>query len=96
MAGDKDKDLIQWVKKADKDLFERWKYFEERADKLKRLWITGTWLATILSAGLALPFTAKFIQVAEGAKPPAVRRRDFRIVVRLLCPGRPEGPHASH
>jgi hypothetical protein len=71
---EKDKEVVQSILALDKDKFERWKYFEDRAAQLReRLWTAGTWLATILSAALALPLTAKFLQVGEGATLLAVR-----------------------
>ena len=76
--------LVSWVARIDKSSdkefvnellgltpakYDLWKYFEDRADRLReRLWTTGTWLTTILIAVLALPFTVKFIQV-EATKP---------------------------
>jgi hypothetical protein len=68
-----DTDLVDSIQSLEKDVFELWKYFEDRADELSdRLWTTGTWLTAILAAILVVPFTAKFIEVQPGNFPLSV------------------------
>lgn len=50
--------------------YELWKYFEDRADRLsERLWSTGVWLMSVVTATLALPFIAKFVTFPSNGFP---------------------------
>jgi hypothetical protein len=64
-----------------------WRYYSDRADKFaEQLWTTGTWLFGIITAVLALPFAAKFIQI-DSQRLIRVESRPLTILVYLfgLC-----------
>ena len=57
---------VDSVKKLESSDLELWKFYEERAERLsERLWNTGIWLMTILTAILATPFAANFVVPTE-------------------------------
>jgi hypothetical protein len=58
-----DKNLIVGLVHLGAHRIDIWRYFSERADKLvAQLWTIGAWLLGIISAVLALPFIAKFLE----------------------------------
>jgi hypothetical protein len=60
----KRKKLVDSLIAIKNDRYEHWKYFEDRADRLgERLWSIGIWLMSVVTAGLSLPFVAKFVAV---------------------------------
>lgn len=74
-AADKGKDLVKTLLSIKNDRFEVWKYFEDRADRLaERLWSTGTWLMSVLTVIISLPFIAKFISYENSGFPISVDR----------------------
>jgi hypothetical protein len=53
--------------------YELWKYFEDRADRLsERLWSTGIWLMSVVTAILSLPFATKFVALPSTGFPAQV------------------------
>lgn len=64
MASTPNEKLVSEIKKIKPPESEVWRYFEDRADRIReKIWTVGTWLLGILSAILALPFVSGMIAV---------------------------------
>jgi len=77
--------LVDSLLSIKNDRFEVWKYFEDRADRLgERLWLTGTWLMSLLAATLSLPFVAKLISFPDTGFPIQVPSRIPVVLIALF------------
>lgn len=77
--------LVETLLSIKNDKFEVWKYFEDRADRLgERLWSTGTWLMSVLTVIISLPFITKFISYDNSGFPITVDRPIPVILISIF------------
>jgi hypothetical protein len=69
-----EKEFVDKIISLEDRRYDLWKYYQGRADAIReRLWAAGTWLAGIIMVILALPFTAKFVELSQGNIPLTVK-----------------------